>query len=126
MWALAPMVAFAAQLSEGVGLQSLVTFAAGFTPLMVLIASFMNRKSVWVITKFDIYCGVLSLSGLLLWFVTREGSIAILFAIIADGLAAAPTIVKSWKHPEYRKFDSLLNGRDKCLYSFTHDRSLYF
>ena len=100
MWTLAPFVAFAAQLSEGVGIQSLFTFMAGACPLLVLIASFMNRKAVWELTKFDLLCGVLSLAGIILWLITRQAGIAIIFAIAADGLAAVPTIKKSYTHPE--------------------------
>ena len=100
MWTLAPYVAFAAQLSEGVGIQSLLTFMAGTCPLLVLIASFMNRKAVWKLTSFDFLCGVLSLLGLLLWLITRHADIAIIFAIAADGMAAIPTIRKSYTDPD--------------------------
>lgn len=100
MWTLAPLVAFAAQLSEGVGIQSLLTFMAGFCPLLVLLASFADRKAVWKLTSFDLLCGALSLLGLALWFVTRHATIAIAFSIAADALAAAPTIRKSYTNPE--------------------------
>lgn len=100
MWSLAPFVAFAAEINKGVGLQSLMTFMSGFCPLLILIASFANRKSVWRISKFDIICGALSLLGLVLWLSTRQGNIAIVFSIFADALAALPTIVKSYKEPE--------------------------
>lgn len=99
MWTLAPMVAFAAELGKGVGLQSLMTFVTGFSPLLILIASFVNAKSVWKLTQFDLICGILSLLGLSLWAVTREGNIAIIFSIIADGTAALPTLVKSYSEP---------------------------
>lgn len=104
MWALAPLVAFFAEIKQGVGLQSLMTFMVGFSPLLIFIASFVNRKSEWKITKLDIICGSLSLLGLILWAVTRHGNIAILFAIIADGLAALPTIVKSYRAPETENY----------------------
>lgn len=100
MWTLAPYVALAAQIHEGVGIQSLLTFMAGTCPLLVLIASFMNRKAVWKLTAFDFMCGALSLIGLILWLITRHAGIAIIFAIAADGLAAVPTIKKSYTHPE--------------------------
>jgi hypothetical protein len=100
MWTLGPFVAFAAQLSEGVGIQSLLTFMAGFCPLLVLIASFADRKAVWKLTAFDLVCGALSLLGLVLWFVTRHAGVAIIFSIAADGLAAIPTIRKSYTDPE--------------------------
>ena len=107
LWALAPLIAFSAQLSQGVGISSLMTFMVGFGPLAVFIASFVNRKSYWQITRLDIACGVLSLGALVLWGITRTGNIAIAFAIAADALAAAPTLIKSWHEPEsedYRVF----------------------
>jgi len=104
LWALAPLIAFGAEIHEGVGLQSLMTFMVGFGPLLVVIASFINKKSVWKLTRFDFVCGALSLLGLLLWLLTRHGNIAIAFSIMADGLAAAPTVVKSWKEPETESY----------------------
>ena len=38
--------------------------------------------------------------GLILWLITKIGNVAIFFSIMADGLAAVPTIVKSYKKPE--------------------------
>jgi hypothetical protein len=35
-----------------------------------------------------------------LWAVTKEPLVALVFAIISDGLAGVPTVVKSWHHPE--------------------------
>ena len=100
LWAAAPMLAFSAQIKQGVGIISLTTFMAGFNPMLILLASFVNKKSDWKITKFDMACGGLSILGLILWQVTKIPNLAILFAIIADGLAATPTVVKSYKFPE--------------------------
>jgi hypothetical protein len=100
LWALAPMLAVSAQLKQGVGLIALPSFMAGFNPALIFIASFVNKKSQWNIGKLDITCGLLSLGGLILWQVTQVPNIAILFAIIADGLAALPTIIKSYTNPE--------------------------
>lgn len=99
LWALAPLIAFVAEIKQGVGIQSLMTFMVGFGPLLILIASFANKKSLWQLSRFDYFCGVLSLLGLLMWAITRHGNIAIAFSIMSDGLAALPTIVKSWKDP---------------------------
>ncbi|MBI2086237.1 hypothetical protein HYT74_02765 [Candidatus Daviesbacteria bacterium] len=100
LWALAPLIAFAAEIKQGVGIQSLVTFWVGFSPLIILIASFVSNKSQWKLGTFDYICGALSLVGLMFWFITRVGNIAIIFAILADGLAAIPTIIKTYYHPE--------------------------
>lgn len=100
LWAMAPLIAFSAEIKEGVGLQSLMTFMVGFGPLIVFIGSFVNKKSVWRLSTFDYVCGGLSLLGLILWLITRHGNIAIIFSIAADGLAAMPTVVKSFIEPE--------------------------
>lgn len=100
LWMLAPGIAFFAEIKQGVGLQSLMTFIVGFVPLMILLASFVNKKSYWKIGKLDIVCGIFSLIGLALWVITQTGTIAILFSILADALAGMPTIIKAYKDPE--------------------------
>ncbi len=100
LWALAPLIAFAAQIHEGVGLSSLMTFIVGFNPLLIFLASFVNKRSVWKLHTLDKVCGALSLVGLGLWLIFQTGEIAILFAIAADALAAIPTVVKSYHEPE--------------------------
>ena len=100
LWSIAPFIAFAAQIKQGVGLESLMTFSTGFLPFTVFIASFVNKKAEWKITKFDLICGVLSIVGLILWLVTKVGNIAITFSILADALAAVPTLVKAYRYPD--------------------------
>lgn len=100
LWALAPLIAFAAELKQGVGIQSLTTFMVGFSPLVIFIASFVNKKAKWKLGVFDFICGALSLIGLLLWYITLSGNVAIFFAITADALAALPTIRKIFYYPE--------------------------
>lgn len=67
---------------------------------MTFAASFVNKKAEWKITRFDLGCGLLSIFGLVLWLITKVGNIAIFFSIVADGLAAIPTIVKAYKYPD--------------------------
>jgi hypothetical protein len=100
LWSIAPLIAFAAMIKQGVGITALATFVVGFVPLVIFIASFVNKAAKWDIGKLDIICGILSIVGLILWLVTKVGNIAIFFSIVADGLAAIPTIVKSYRFPE--------------------------
>lgn len=100
LWGAASMIAFVAEISQGVGIQSLATFMVGFTPLAIFLASFVNKKAYWKLTKFDFICGVLSVLGLILWYVTKNGNVAILFSIFADLMAGIPTLVKSYQYPE--------------------------
>lgn len=110
LWALAPLIAFSAELGEHVGLQALMTFMVGFGPLLVLLASFVNRKAYWKITRLDIACGVLSIAALVLWRVTGTGAVAIWLSIAADMLAAVPTLIKSYLEPETEHPDVFRNG----------------
>lgn len=100
LWSIAPLIAFLAQIKQGVGLEALMTFSTGFLPLTVFIASFCNKQAEWKLTRFDLLCGLLSLVGLVLWIITKVGNVAIFFSIVADALAAIPTIVKAYKYPE--------------------------
>lgn len=108
MWALAPLIAFIAQFKQEVGLSSLMTMAAGVNPALIFVASFLNKKADWKITRFDLGCGALSLIGLALWGITQVGNLAIFFAIVADGLAAVPIIIKSYKAPETEDYKAFL------------------
>lgn len=100
LWMVIPMIAFFAELQEGVGLQSLMTFMIGFGPLLVFIASFLNKQSYWQMSKLDWACGILSIVALVAWKVSGHGDVAIAFALLADGLAGLPTLIKSWKAPQ--------------------------
>lgn len=100
LWSVAPQIAFAAMLQKGVGLEALMTLSVGVLPLIIFIGSFVNKEAEWKLTKFDLLCGFLSVVGLILWLILKEGNVAILFSLIADGLAALPTIVKSYQYPE--------------------------
>lgn len=82
------------------GIQSLLTFSVGFNPLLIFIASFVNKKAYWKVTKLDLSCGALAIVGLVLWQITGTGNLAIFVGILADGIAAIPTVIKSYKQPE--------------------------
>lgn len=110
LWALAPGIAFAAQISQGVGLSALMTFMVGFSPAVIFLASFVNKKAVWKLGVFDYFCGLMALLAIVLWQVTKEGNIAIMFGIFADFFAAVPTIKKSFQHPESENYRIFLCG----------------
>lgn len=126
MWILAPALAFFAQLQQGVGPEIWVTFSVGFIPLLVFIASFVNKKAEWKIQKLDIICGIFSFVGLLLWMITKVGNIAIIFAIFADILACIPTVVKSWYDPETENNWAFLTGSINSVFGLLVIRSWNF
>ncbi len=100
LWGALPMITFFAQRVQGVEGLSWISFVAGFTPLLIVLASFLNKKAYWKTERRDYFVMVGALIGITLWAVTKNPNLAILFALIADIIAALPTIIKSYKHPE--------------------------
>lgn len=97
LWTIAPLIAFAAQVGADVGPASFLTLMVGLCPLAVFITGL--TKGSFRPTRFDILCGGASVIGLYLWQVTGSGVLAISMSIIADGLAALPTVKKAYLDP---------------------------
>jgi hypothetical protein len=100
LWGLFPMVIFIAQRAQGVEGLSWASFVAGFTPILVLLASFLNKKAYWKTQPRDYYLMAAAVAGIVLWALTDDPNLAILFALVADLLAGLPTVIKSYRHPE--------------------------
>jgi hypothetical protein len=100
MWSIAPLIAAAAAISNGVGWATLPVFMSGFSPFLIFTASFFTKKAYWKLSRFDYLCGALSATALVLWYMSGDPNIAIVFAMVSDGFAAIPTLRKAWNHPE--------------------------
>jgi hypothetical protein len=101
LWAFAPLVATGAALSIEASVWSTVRiFMSGFGPLLVFIFAFIVKQGYWKLSKFDYWCGGLSLLALGIWLIADSPVMAILVAAIADLFATLPTIIKAWKYPE--------------------------
>ncbi len=101
MWALAPLIGTAAALSAHADVWATVRiFLAGFMPLLIFLASFINPQSYWKLTTFDFLCGTCALFAFIVWAVVDSPRLAILFAAAGDGFASLPTIRKAWNYPE--------------------------
>jgi len=100
MWSIAPLIAFAAALSDGVRWAALPVFISWFAPLLIFLSTFINKKAFWKLKRFDYSCWIFSALALILWWITKEPAIAIIFAILSDAFAAIPTLIKWWKHPQ--------------------------
>ncbi len=118
MWAIAPLIATAAGLSSGVRWAVVPVFMSGFSPLLIFIFSFVSKKAYWKLESFDYICGICSALALILWAITKNADLAILFAIISDGAAGIPTIMKSWTHPETENGYPFLTGLFSALAAF--------
>ncbi len=100
LWGIFPMIIFIAQRAEGVEGISWASFTAGLTPLLVVAASFFNKKAYWKTEPRDYYLMGAAVVGMILWGVTENPNLAILFSLLADVLAGIPTLLKSYRHPE--------------------------
>lgn len=100
LWGVLPMIVFVAQKTQGVEGVSWASFVAGFTPFLVLAASFLNKKAYWETKPLDYVCLLVAVVGIVLWMITDNANLAILFTIFADAAALFPTLLKSIKHPE--------------------------
>ncbi|MDD3284346.1 MAG: hypothetical protein PHZ07_02010 [Patescibacteria group bacterium] len=118
LWSIAPLIATFAAFSDGVRLSVVPVFMSGFAPLLVFLASFVNKNSYWKLEKFDYVCGFFSVVALLLWWITKNPVVAIIFAIISDFFAAIPTLIKSWKYPETETVNIFICAIFNALTSF--------
>ena len=99
IWALEGILGFIVELQQHVGLAALMTLMLGLVPLVVVAASFRNPHSVWKIGFFDAFCGAISLLGLVFWALVNAPTVALVSFVVADQVAALPTIRKSWLAP---------------------------
>lgn len=100
LWSVFPLITFAAQRAQGVNGLSWATFVAGAVSVLILAASFLNKKAYWKTAPIDYVCMVAAFAGLGLWAITDTPNFAILFSIVADFAAGLPTVLKAYKHPE--------------------------
>jgi hypothetical protein len=110
IWMLAPLIGTFLSLKAGAGLAAFGIFMAGFGPFLVIVFSIFKKNSFWKIKIFDIICGIFSILALLLYFKTKNISLAIIFVILADLLAYLPTYIKTWQKPESENFSAYFGG----------------
>lgn len=115
LWGVLPAIVFIAQRVQGVESLSWATFAAGLMPFLVFGASFFNKKVYWKTEPLDYVMLCVAAIGIILWGITKEPNIAILFTIIADFSASIPTIIKSFKHPETESWRAYAIGAGGLL-----------
>lgn len=98
-WGLAPLVAGIAQLQYGATPAVWATFALSIGPLAIFVASIRVRAAHWRIGPFDIACGAFAAAGILLWQITSDPLVALIFGILADIAGGIPTIRKAYRAP---------------------------
>jgi hypothetical protein len=99
LWGLFPMIIFVAQRAKGVQGLSWTSFVAGFMPLLIVAGSLFNKKAFWKSERRDYYLMAAAILGIVLWGITDNPNVAILFSLLADLLAGIPTLIKAYHHP---------------------------
>jgi len=100
MWAAAPLIGFFAQLDAGVGLPAVPTLGIGLGPLIVVVTALLARRHRARLGLFDLTCAVVATTALGVWLGLGQAPIAVFFAVLADGVAALPTVLKAWRDPD--------------------------
>ena len=101
IWAAAPLIGSIAMYFSNWFTWSIIpVFMAWFIPLLIFISSFINKNSYWKLWKLDYICLVFAILALILWLLTDNPLLAIIFWILADLFAAIPLIIKNYNFPE--------------------------
>lgn len=100
LWLLGPFLGVFFQLKAGAGLSVIPVFLAGFGPLLVVLVSIFRKNAYWKLNAFDIICGIFSILALVLYVLTHNLALSIIFAILSDLLAFIPTYKKGWEFPD--------------------------
>lgn len=98
-WGLTPLIAFAAQISKGFNVDSLMTLTLSLGPLVIFLAAFAKHRRSWIFTRSAAICAIFAMLGIVLWQITDDPILATLFSIFADISASTPTVIKAYKKP---------------------------
>lgn len=101
-WGLAPLVAFVAQIHKTIEPTAWMTLALAAGPLLIFLVS-LSRGRHWKVGIFDILCGGSAAVGIVLWQMTSDPVMAVVFGILADILGGVPTIRKAYTTPSSEK-----------------------
>ena len=110
LWTVEGLLAFVSETQQHVGVAALTTLMLGLMPAIVLLTTFIAKNGTWEATKFDYVCGGLSVLGLIYWLASNQPLIGLLSFVVADQLAALPTVRKAWLDPESEQSQPFVMG----------------
>lgn len=96
-WTILGVVGAYAAYSAGETNTAIFSLTTSLETLLIVILGFFKSKFKY--EKFDIYCQVGALSGLLLWWIFNSPLLAIFAVIIIDFIGALPTLRHCLKKP---------------------------
>jgi hypothetical protein len=116
LWSLLTILIVALQIKGGAGSATWITAAAGLLSIGVVFLSVKNGKKN--ITTSDKIVAVLSLLAIIFWLIINQPIISIILVIIADILAFAPTVRKSWYKPHTETLSLYVTNTVRFFLSF--------
>lgn len=96
-WLLLSVIAAVASFAEGAVASGVIVSAVAIESLVIII--FSLRKGHFTYTRFDGYCQMGALLGVLLWYVTSDPLLGIVTFVLIDFIGAFPTFRHSWRRP---------------------------
>jgi hypothetical protein len=114
LWGVEGVLAFCIEVQQHVGLAALMTLMLGLVPCAVVAASFHNPHGVWTLGPFDFVCAAVSVSGLVFWAFVNEPTVALVSFVVADQMAALPTVRKSLLAPRTESPRLFFLGSANC------------
>ncbi len=96
-WSLLSAIAGAASFSDHQYAAAVLSFSATIETMIVVILGWKYGDRT--IAKFDIYCQIAALIGLMLWFVFNSPALAVISSVGIDLVATLPTLKHAWEKP---------------------------
>ena len=77
-----------------------MTLAIAIGPLAVVTVGLLKGAISLILTRLDLWCLTLAITGIILWIKTKDPLLALLMSIVADLVSSIPTVVKSYLKPQ--------------------------
>ena len=104
IWTFLGFIAFFSQLAKGA--TDSLWLTGGQTAAVLVVFLLSLKYGYGGLGKRDSRALIAAGAGLILWYVTREASFAILFVIIADSIGTLLTALKAYKDPKSETFST--------------------
>ena len=98
LWGIIQLIAVFAQISAGASWSVLVLMAIVFNMGLIVFLG-LRGYGYKKYGSLDWTCLALAIAALVLWQITDEPLVALVFAVVADILASVPTIIKTFREP---------------------------
>lgn len=105
LWTVLQAIALTAQISAGASWSVVLVFFVTLTTAFVTILA-ISGYGYHRYGKTDFYCFIFALVAIVLWQITGNPVLAIVFAIVGDIFASWPTIVKTYRDPHSESLSS--------------------